>query len=388
MGFTLSNSLLIGLAGLLCSATLAQDCTPRKPVNFYESMNFKEICGEKFPTGAPGFDRPIACSTKAVNPQLALSISNKAFQCNKWCVHSLESDVAWMWDPSQACWAENIGCLNFAEEKAFALKIKTSLCPDCVPVIKSSDLSVAVVKQKCPAFTENSVPSYHINKACEWDGPLEDLGLSLANGGYVGCDKWCVYSVRTPDQVAYKWNPAPKCWSIQNSCIASYPAERQAVEAIKAKLCQATCTAVRPASELTVDVVKMKCPSYAATSHPQFHNNKLCRTLEADPELGEALANHAYSSCTAWCLFSLRRPSAVSWKWMPDRLCWSENADCRAIQTEMTAAQALSATACIPPVPPSKDAQPVEPQQQSQQPQGQQAQPAQIQQQQQQQIFF
>jgi len=275
------------IAVLVCAtwtAVIGQCVIPKAWPLFSDGAH--QLCGVREPTADPNFDSPIACSSKNIIPNLAFSISNQAFLCDSWCVFDAKNtSLAWGWNNDGRCWREDSGCLALEDDRVHAMGIHSHLCLDCFPLIPPSSLSLVTQRARCSSLSETSNPAYHSAVVCETKQVSQDLALSLLNGGFGDCTKWCVYSIRTPDHVAWKWNGPNKCWAQTGHTCLLNSAELTLARTQRKGLCEAPCKDLTPEKDLSVDLIRKTCLQYQPMGVPQFHHGRLCRQSTEDPEL-------------------------------------------------------------------------------------------------------
>lgn len=348
--------------------SLAEECFENKPWTDYEDLHaIRAKCpgiGSEAWGANPRFDEPKGCESDAIVHELAHAIANDGFDCSKWCVFSLQTDTAWLWNAGESCWTGSEGCNAAVQEKEAAKSLAKSLCPasSCTPLRPASELSLTVVQGKCPHHHETSLPPFQKAAACAGDDDDDDsLALALANGMYMECTHWCVYSMRSfsaqGPTVAWMWSPDTACWKREDATCLKSANEVQHAISVRDSLCSRPCTDPVPGSALSKELITTPsmCPDYdPQDGTPTLHAANACNGNNRD-ELSEALANKAFNGCGSWCVFSLRSPIDLVWQWNPEGNCWHESTACAQLEEELNHAIEVASDLCLEAPPASCD---------------------------------
>eukprot|EP00301_Raphidiophrys_heterophryoidea_P023699 c7484_g1_i1.p1 GENE.c7484_g1_i1~~c7484_g1_i1.p1 ORF type:complete len:627 (-),score=138.78 c7484_g1_i1:446-2326(-) len=106
------------------------------------------------------------------------------------------------------------------------------------------------------------------------------------------------------------------------------------------------CTLRQPASLLSVDHIKAKCPDHKQGSMPAYHNPITCDNRKPDPELAQALANYMFQNCGHWCIYSETIPGEKAWIW-DQRGCWQKSDHCLTVEGERDHAISAKQKFCV-----------------------------------------
>eukprot|EP00301_Raphidiophrys_heterophryoidea_P019352 c4302_g1_i1.p1 GENE.c4302_g1_i1~~c4302_g1_i1.p1 ORF type:complete len:455 (-),score=115.30 c4302_g1_i1:26-1390(-) len=342
----------------IIAAVSAANCIKLKPWYDYSKVNLEIKCPAFVgAANVPHFHNPVDCYTREVIQELALSISNEVFQCDKWCVYSLQSELAWIWVPASKCWKENKFCTEIPDEVALLVEQKEKLCPveirseptpPCNPLKNKRDLTIKSLKTKCPKYHSQAKPILHHPVVCETGEMDGELSQAIVNGAFSECQNWCIYSLKNPAKVSWFWDAKRDCWTTNNECSKINKEVQYALE-LRSKLCTAPCTEARVPQLLSPTLLTLKCPNYTVNHIPQFHHATVCNATEENYELKLALANFAFQECRNWCVYSLEAPGDTSWEWVPKGKCWKPSVNCLSLKPEIEFVQGLREVLCLEP---------------------------------------
>jgi len=323
------------------------DCSP---YDDWSQARADELCGTSHHTYGVGL------CTKYDNPdyqrRLEFALANELFgNCYHTCVYDYETysstmPVAFKWVGS--CYNVQIGkwsCIDDEIVMEHAHEHAATLCEPSEPCIDRVDWTSAVAESNCPAAEGygGRDKGYGSAKVCnklvrQWDGFYEtaddlygaSFNASLANHLFWGCDAKCLYDVEEIG-VVYQWK-GEDCWEMQTNwaCITTHVNEYAwAMDYINEDICPiatpapVTYACVEREQDWDETIASNICASEYMGLTDRSENAVVCAGFEDHQyRLDHSLANRAFLSCEAWCVYDIYKRGYEGFIWRNSDQCW------------------------------------------------------------------
>jgi len=238
-----------------------------------------------------------------------------------------------------SCIDDEVSSMEEAHERAATLCEPTEPCKDRV------GWTPEVAESNCPAVEGygGKDKGYGSAKVCnklerQWDGFYErtdvlyqaSFNASLANHMFRSCNAKCIYDVEVVG-VVYQWK-GQDCWEMQRewACITIHATEYAwAMDYLGEEFCPIATPApvTYPCVERELDwdeaTASNICSSEYMGDTDKSENAIACAGYEDyQYRLGHSLANRAFLTCDAWCVYDIYKRGHEGFIWRNSSQCW------------------------------------------------------------------
>jgi len=284
--------------------------------------------------------------------RLEFALANELYSsCSSTCVYDFDTynttkPNAFKWVGS--CYNVQIGkwsCIDDEVSSLEAAKLHAAtLCEPTEPCMDRIDWTPQVAESNCPAAKGygGRDKGYGSAKICNklvrmYDGFYERVDVlyedsfnaSLANHLFWGCNAKCLYDVEQNGRV-YQWKG--DCWEMQTNwaCITTHANEYAwAVDYTSEDFCTLTTPApvATPCVEREQEWNEATASNICASEYTGVTNKSpdasVCLGYEDyQYRLDHSLANRAFLSCDAWCVYDVYKRGYEAFIWRSSELCW------------------------------------------------------------------
>merc|ERR1719419_41355 len=290
--------------------------------------------------------------TKYNNPdyqrRLEFALANELYSsCSSTCVYDFDTynttkPHAFKWKLVDSCYNVQIGKWSCIDDEVSSLEVAklhaATLCEKTEPCMDRIDWTPQVAESNCPA-----AKGYGGAKVCNklvrmYDGFYEradvlyedSFNASLANHLFWGCNAKCLYDVEQIG-IVYQWK-GEDCWEMQTdwACITTHANEYAwAVDYISEDFCTLTTPApvATPCVEREQEWNEATASNLCASEYTGVTNKgpdaSVCPGQEDyQYRLDHSLANRAFLSCDAWCVYDVYKRGYSAFIWRSSELCW------------------------------------------------------------------
>jgi len=282
--------------------------------------------------------------------RLHFSLANQLYSsCSHACLYDYDSynsglPHAFRWTGS--CYNVAIGYYCIVEELTEmhqSLTYAATLCKSTEPCVDTIGWSQSVAESNCPnGYGSGGDKGWGTAKVCPYSVRLDNgfyaraddlyqasFNFSLANHMFWSCSSKCVYDLVNAG-VVYQWKG--ECWEMQTdwSCITVHWREMAwAVNYISESVCPFPTvepepfTCVDRTQDWTVEIAQAICEVNEMGSTNKGADAIVCADHEDDRQsrLDRSLANRAFMSCTAWCVYDIYDTN-LAFIWRNSDQCW------------------------------------------------------------------
>jgi len=283
--------------------------------------------------------------------RLQFALANQLYSsCSHACLYDYDSyntvtPHAFRWTGS--CYNVAIGYFCILEElteMSQSLKYASTLCESSEPCVETIEWSQSVAESNCPdGYGSGGDKGWGTAKVCPYPVRLDNgfysraddlyqasFNFSLANHMFWSCSSKCVYDLANPG-VVYQWK-GQDCWEMQTdwSCITVQWREYNwAANYISESVCPLSTMEPKPLAcvdrqeNWNEEIAQAVCGVDEMGSTNKGADATVCFGHEDYRQfrLDRSLANRAFMSCKAWCVYDIFDTDGA-FIWRPLRRCW------------------------------------------------------------------
>jgi len=291
------------------------------------------------------------CGTHA-NPdwkrRLDFALANQLWaSCNSGCLYDYDSYntdkpyafkwTGWCYMPT-TWWCTDILRNEMEQAHAYA----ETLCETTEPCVEIIEWTEEVSKVICPDGYENGDKGYGTATLCEDLVRLENgfyetaevlfgasFKSSLANHMFLSCNSKCVYDIEN-EGVMYQWKE--DCWEMQTdwACIDYHTFDYDWAMSYLDRICPFTTIdpvitpCVEQEQNWTDEIAAEICTALAMGVTNKGVDAIVCAGYEEyQNRLAYSLANRAFLSCDAWCVYDILTKGEEAFIWKSEGECYN-----------------------------------------------------------------
>jgi len=279
--------------------------------------------------------------------RLEFALANKLWaSCNHMCLYDYDSyntdnPHAFRW--TGKCYKVVTGkfCIEretneMEQSHAYA----GTLCETTEPCVEIVEWTQKVAETICPDGYSKGDKGWGTARVCPDLVRSEDgfyvradvlygasFNRSLANHMFISCGAKCLYDIEN-EGVVYQWKK--DCWKMQTkwACITTHTTEyKWALNYLSERMCAVTKPVISQCFERennwNEEIANKICSTDDFGITNKGVNAKVCRGFpDYQHRLEYSLANRAYLSCNAWCVYDVSKNGYNAFMWKKRRRCW------------------------------------------------------------------